>query len=43
MDMAVSIFTKHPPKETPEEKVKYPGRNRKVTISEYDTSCKKPN
>jgi hypothetical protein len=40
MDMAVSIFTKHPPKETPGEKIKCPGRNCKGTISEYDTSCR---
>jgi hypothetical protein len=33
MDMAVSIFTKHPPKETPGEKIKCPGRNCKGTIS----------
>jgi hypothetical protein len=27
MEIAVSIFTKHPPKEAPGEKIKCPGRN----------------
>lgn len=40
IDMAVSIFTKHPPKETPGEMLKCPGKNCKETISEYDTTCR---
>lgn len=40
VDMAVSIFTKHPPKETSGEKIKCPGRNCKDSVSEYDTSCR---
>jgi WD repeat-containing protein 35 len=40
MEIAVSIFTKHPPKEAPGERVKCPGRNCKETISEYDTICR---
>ena len=40
MDIAVSIFTKHPPKETPGERLKCPGRHCKEIISEYDTTCR---
>lgn len=40
MDIAVSIFTKHPPKDSTGEKIKCPGRNCKDSISEYDTICR---
>ena len=39
-DIAVSIFTKHPPKETPGERIKCPGRTCKDFVSEYDTLCR---
>ena len=34
-DIAVSIFTKHPPKETPGERIKCPGRQCKDFVSEF--------
>lgn len=39
-EIAVSIFTKHPPRDTPAEKVKCPGKNCRDSVSEYDTICR---
>lgn len=40
IEIAVSIFTKHAPKDTAGERVRCPGKNCKESVTEYDTTCR---